>query len=100
MSDVDAGLRPGPSGAAAGLAVRHSQEHPLKLYGSWFCPFVQRVWITLCEKRIEHQYVEINPYRKDPDFLAMNPRGLVPALTVPRGDGGEAKKPLYKSLVF
>lgn len=40
------------------------KEDFLKLYGSWFCPFVQRSWITLEEKKVEYQYIEIDPYAK------------------------------------
>lgn len=100
MANVDTSLPPEPSGAAADLAGRHASEHPLKLYGGWFCPFVQRAWITLCEKHIPHQYVEINPYKKEADFLAMNPRGLVPTLAVPVAGEGKQQKPLYESLVI
>ncbi|KAI0883126.1 putative glutathione-S-transferase theta, GST [Annulohypoxylon maeteangense] len=105
------------TGAAARLASSHATEHPLKLYGGWFCPFVQRAWIVLCEKRIPYQYVEINPYAKAPEFLALNPRGLVPTLGVPfesvststsarkgggeKGEGeGVKRKPLYESAVI
>ncbi|KFG78815.1 putative glutathione-S-transferase theta, GST [Metarhizium anisopliae] len=100
MANVDTSLPPEPSGAAVELASRHASEHALKLYGGWFCPFVQRAWITLCEKKIPHQYIEINPYKKEADFLAMNPRGLVPTLAVPTGPEGESHKPLYESLVI
>ncbi|OTA91511.1 hypothetical protein M434DRAFT_22394 [Hypoxylon sp. CO27-5] len=94
------------TGAAAQLAAAHATEHPLKLYGGWFCPFVQRAWIVLHEKRIPHQYVEINPYNKEPEFLALNPRGLVPTLAVPveeekKGKGkGKKRRPLYESAVI
>lgn len=106
-NSVDTSLEPHTSGRAAHFAAAHAQDHALKLYGGWFCPFVQRAWITLHEKKIPHQYVEINPYRKAPDFLALNPRGLVPTLAVPveedpqRQEGQEQKnlKPLYESLV-
>lgn len=103
-------LEPYTSGRAAAFAAAHSAEHPLKLYGGWFCPFVQRAWIVAHEKAIPHQYVEINPYHKAPEFLALNPRGLVPTLAVPvaygPGGGGQhqqqekKKKPLYESLVL
>lgn len=101
MSTIDTSLHPEPSGAAAAFAAAHAGEHPLKLYGGWFCPFVQRAWMTLHEKGVAHQYVEINPYHKAPEFLALNPRGLVPTLAVPAplGAHGGGVKPLYESVV-
>ncbi|KEY66688.1 hypothetical protein S7711_01976 [Stachybotrys chartarum IBT 7711] len=100
MASQDTSLPPEPTGTAAKTAERFSGEHALKLYGSWFCPFVQRSWITLREKNIPHQYFEINPYKKDPQFLKMNPRGLVPTLAVPVNDDGTEQRPLYESLVI
>ena len=82
MSAIDTSISPTLTGAAAKTASSHSSPHPLKLYGAWFCPFVQRAWIVLEEKKIPYQYVEINPYKKDPSFLALNPRGLVPTLSM------------------
>jgi glutathione S-transferase len=100
MGSVDTSLHKHTSGRAAKFAASHSSPHPLILYGGWFCPFVQRSWITLHEKRIPHQYFEINPYHKDPDFLKLNPRGLVPTLAVPVDDQGKEQKPLYESQVI
>ncbi|ROT35132.1 glutathione S-transferase domain-containing protein [Sodiomyces alkalinus F11] len=100
MASVDTSIPEHATGAAAGLISQHSAEPAVTLYGSWFCPFVQRVWIILEEKKIPYQYVEINPYRKDPSFLAINPRGLVPALAVPPDDHGNPRKPLYDSTVI
>ncbi|KAI2613444.1 glutathione S-transferase [Hypoxylon sp. NC1633] len=101
---VDTSLPARTTGAAASLADAHAAEHPLKLYGGWFCPFVQRAWIVLREKRVPHQYVEVNPYAKEPEFLALNPRGLVPTLAVPVGNGGakggQQRRPLYESAVI
>lgn len=97
---VDTSLEPHTSGLAAKFAAARAAEHPLKLYGGWFCPFVQRSWITLHEKNIPHQYVEINPYHKAPEFLALNPRGLVPTLAVPMDAQGKQQKPLYESVVL
>src|SRR4051812_20278405 len=101
MAAVDTSLPTEPTAAAAALAAAHSADHTLKLYGGWFCPFVQRAWIVLVEKNIPHQYVEINPYHKAPEFLALNPRGLVPTLAVPAatGQGGKKHRPLYESSV-
>jgi glutathione S-transferase len=100
MGSVDTSLHDSPSGRAADFASAHSKPNPLILYGGWFCPFVQRSWITLHEKRIPHQYFEINPYKKDPDFLALNPRGLVPTLAVTVDKTGQKQKPLYESVVI
>jgi len=100
MSNVDTSLPPETTGAAAQLAALHAEEHPLKLYGGWFCPFVQRAWITLCEKNIPHQYVEINPYKKEAHFLELNPRGLVPTLAVPMDSQGKVQKALFESSII
>ncbi|KAH8664440.1 glutathione S-transferase [Xylariales sp. PMI_506] len=100
MAAVDTSLPSQATGAAATLAAAHADEHPLKLYGGWFCPFVQRSWIVLQERRIPHQYIEVNPYKKAPEFLALNPRGLVPTLAVPVGAGGAVQKPLYESSII
>jgi glutathione S-transferase len=75
---------------ATGLAWKtveaHSAEKDLRLYGSCFCPFVHRVWISLEHKRLDYQYVEVDVYRKPKLLLDINPRGLVPALR--HGDWG------------
>ncbi|CAG8000189.1 unnamed protein product [Penicillium olsonii] len=68
------------TGLAADTVVKHSEEVNLKLYGSCFCPFVQRVWIALELKGIPYQYIEVDPYQKPASLLEVNPRGLVPAL--------------------
>lgn len=51
-----------------------------KLYSAWHCPFAQRAWIALKIKNIDFDLVEIDPYDKTPQFLAVNPLGLVPTL--------------------
>ncbi|KPI39500.1 uncharacterized protein AB675_5022 [Cyphellophora attinorum] len=85
-SNPDLSLHPHATGLAATFAQSHlnasDADSPFTLYGSWFCPFVQRVWIILHLKSIPHRYVEINPYHKAAEFLARNPRGLVPTLAV------------------
>ncbi|KAH7388611.1 hypothetical protein BKA66DRAFT_54685 [Pyrenochaeta sp. MPI-SDFR-AT-0127] len=68
------------TGNALTTAKNHSKDDELKLYGSCFCPFVQRVWISLEHKQIPYQYIEIDPYKKPQSLLDVNPRGLVPAL--------------------
>ena len=51
-----------------------------KFYNAWFCPFAQRAWIALLEKGVQFEYVEQYPYNKSPEWLAVNPRGLVPVI--------------------
>ncbi|KAI9882514.1 MAG: hypothetical protein M1823_005745 [Watsoniomyces obsoletus] len=74
------------TGAALTTVKKRSRESELKLYGSCFCPFVQRVWISLEIKGLDYQYIEIDPYQKPDALLEINPRGLVPALQ--HGDWG------------
>ncbi|KAF2813878.1 glutathione transferase omega-1 [Mytilinidion resinicola] len=71
----------------------HSTEHSLKLYAGWFCPFVQRAWMVLEEKKTPYQYIEVNPYHKPTSLLSLNPRGLVPTLAY-------NNQPLYESTVL
>ncbi|BFZ05230.1 hypothetical protein BsWGS_08268 [Bradybaena similaris] len=57
-----------------------SDKKEVQLYCSWFCPFAQRAWIALLEKKVDFEYIEVDPYNKTPEFLVVNPRGLVPAI--------------------
>ncbi|KAE9981170.1 hypothetical protein EG328_011846 [Venturia inaequalis] len=68
------------TGAALATVKKHSKEHSLKLYGGCFCPFVQRVWISLEAKKLNYQYIELDPYKKPDWYLKLNPRGLIPTL--------------------
>lgn len=81
------------TGEALKTVQAHSADHNLKLYGSCFCPFVHRVWISLEHKGLEYQYIEVDVYRKPKLLLDINPRGLVPALR--HGDWGS-----YESTVL
>jgi len=74
------------TGEALKTAEKHEVEHDLKLFGSCFCPFVHRVWISLEFKKMQYQYIEVDVYRKPKSLLEVNPRGLVPALR--HGDWG------------
>ncbi|KAJ5286639.1 hypothetical protein N7478_002325 [Penicillium angulare] len=80
MSNGNKAYHTKATGLAATTAARHSAETNLQLYGSCFCPFVQRVWIALELKGIPYQYIEVDPYEKPQSLLEVNPRGLVPAL--------------------
>jgi glutathione S-transferase len=62
----DSDIHPHATGAAARIVAEHQKDEPITLYSGWFCPFVQRSWITLEEKKIPYKYVEINPYNKEP----------------------------------
>ncbi|KAI1265012.1 putative glutathione S-transferase [Xylariaceae sp. FL1019] len=94
MSMPDADFHPVATGKAKPTVDAHAAEQPLKLFSGWFCPFVQRTWITLEEKGIPYQYVEVNPYHKGPELMAANPRGLVPTLQTSPG------KSLYESSII
>ncbi|KAI0425993.1 putative glutathione S-transferase [Xylaria sp. FL1042] len=90
----DADVHPVATGLAKQTVDSHAAEQQLKLFAGWFCPFVQRTWVTLEEKGIPYQYIEVNPYNKSPELLRSNPRGLVPFLEVAPG------KSLYESNVL
>lgn len=101
----DADIHPVATGPAHNIVENHQKSAPHILYSGWFCPFVQRSWITLEEKEVPYQYVEINPYNKEPEFLELNPRGLVPTLGVPvaggkKGEDGVERKPLIESNII
>ena len=64
-----------------------------RLYCAWFCPFAQRAWIALNEKKVDYDYVETDPYNKTPEFLSVSPRGLVPSLV----HNGKA---IYESIIL
>lgn len=68
------------TGQAQATVKRHAREADLKLFGSCFCPFMQRIWIALEVKGIAYQYIEVDPYKKPESLLEVNPRGLVPAI--------------------
>ncbi|KAE8371362.1 hypothetical protein BDV26DRAFT_286855 [Aspergillus bertholletiae] len=73
------------TGLAAVTVLNHSSENELKLYGSCFCPFVQRVWIALEAKGIPYQYIEVDPYKKPPSLLELEDLNTGPPL-LPLGD--------------
>jgi len=71
---------PHATGQALDTVQKHQGHNELVLYSAWFCPFSQRCWIALEERGIPYQYVEVDPFKKDPQFLELNPKGLVPAI--------------------
>lgn len=92
-SHPDSNLHPTATGQAQETVSQHQTPTSLKLYAGWFCPFVQRAWLVLEEKKIPYQYIEVNPYHKPESLLSLNPRGLVPTLQYD-------EKPLYESTVI
>ncbi|KAK3383883.1 putative glutathione transferase [Lasiosphaeria ovina] len=72
-----------PTGNAAATARKHTndgKDDEIKFYAACFCPFSQRVWITLEAKGLEYQYCETDPFRKPAHLLEEDPVGLVPAV--------------------
>lgn len=55
-------------------------ENKPKLYCAWFCPFAHRAWISMLAKGIDFDYIEQDPYNKSAEWLAINPRGLIPCI--------------------
>ena len=43
-----------------------SSQGALKLYAAWYCPFAQRAWMGLLHKSLAFEYIEVDPYRKQP----------------------------------
>lgn len=90
---TDHQIYPVATGAAAKVVEQHQEPQDLVFHSGWFCPYVQRTWISLEEKSIPYKYNEVNPYNKEKHFLEINPKGLVPAIEY-KG------KALYESLIL
>lgn len=65
-------------------------DPPLRFFSAWFCPYAQRAWIALEHTGVPFERIEAlklnedrNSYWKDDRLLAVNPKGLVPTLTLP-----------------
>ncbi|CAG8953500.1 hypothetical protein HYFRA_00010250 [Hymenoscyphus fraxineus] len=78
------------SGAALTTVKKHMKDHELKLFGSCFCPWVQKVWIALEAKGLQYQYIEVDPFKKPQALLDINPRGTVPGLSHGNWGSGES----------
>ena len=44
----------------------------MKFCSVWYCPFAQRAWITLLRKRLDFEYIEVEPYRKSAWWLEIS----------------------------
>ena len=71
-----------PAGPASLTAKKHSKDADLKLYGTFFCPFTQRIWIALEVKGIPYQYIEVDPkmHGKNEGLFEVSPGGRLPAI--------------------
>jgi glutathione S-transferase len=52
----------------------------IQLYSAILCPFAHRVRLTLLEKGIPFESIEIDPQNKPANFLEISPYGKVPVL--------------------
>ncbi|KAG6840094.1 hypothetical protein C0991_008992 [Blastosporella zonata] len=73
------------SRAKSKAAASKSTSTPKTLFGSCFCPFVQRVWVSFEFLGIPYKVpvgseYEVDPYKKPQDLLEISPKGLVPGL--------------------
>jgi len=55
------------------------------LYHYWFSPFARAVRVALMEKNIEFELALELPWTRRHDFLALNPAGTVPVMTLDEG---------------
>ncbi|KAF7979278.1 hypothetical protein HWV62_42972 [Athelia sp. TMB] len=79
----------------AALETVNAHQDPaaeITLFGSCFCPFVQRAWVAfeyldIPYKNITHSFeVEVDPYQKPKELLEVSPKGLVPGLRLNKYD--------------
>jgi glutathione S-transferase len=52
----------------------------IQLYSAILCPFAHRVRLTLIEKGVPFELIEIDPQNKPANFLEISPYGKVPVL--------------------
>ncbi|KAF8552953.1 glutathione S-transferase [Imleria badia] len=83
----DEEIHPVATGRAAETVAEHQDPQDLVFWSGW------RVWIALEERGIPYQYKDVNPYKKEPHFLEINSKGLVPAVEY-------QGKALYESTVL
>ncbi len=72
-------------GNPAGVWIGDELPEPdvMKLYSAWYCPFAQRAWLSLLQKDVSIEYIEIDPYDKTPAWLNISRGGgQVPVIEV------------------
>mmetsp|Transcript_87680 Transcript_87680/g.246318 ORF Transcript_87680/g.246318 Transcript_87680/m.246318 type:complete len:283 (-) Transcript_87680:74-922(-) len=62
------------------IQMRTSTGQPVKLYGSWRCPFSQRIWAGLEEKAVDYEWIETG-FVEAPDERTCEPNSA----QLPRG---------------
>ncbi|KAJ7126447.1 glutathione S-transferase [Mycena crocata] len=72
------------TGIALETVKQHSEAQDITLFGSCFCPFVQRAWVALeylgIPYKLNFALDEVDPYKKPAELLEVSPKGLVPGL--------------------
>ncbi|WRT64418.1 uncharacterized protein IL334_001350 [Kwoniella shivajii] len=99
MPHPDEKVHPAATGLAKDTVDKHQDDADLVFWSGWFCPFNQRIWMALEERKISYKYQEVNPYKKEKHFLDLNPLGLVPTLEI-KSEGDSQNKALYESDVL
>ncbi|KIM76198.1 hypothetical protein PILCRDRAFT_826561 [Piloderma croceum F 1598] len=71
------------TGPALETVNKRQDNADITLFGSCFCPFVQRVWVIFEYLGVPYKvgfYHEVDPYMKPKELLEISPKGLVPGL--------------------
>ncbi|KAF9000274.1 hypothetical protein BDQ17DRAFT_1359943, partial [Cyathus striatus] len=69
------------TGLALETVKARQQDSEITLFGSCFCPFVQRVWVAFEFLGVDYK---VDPYKKPAELLEVSPKGLVPGLRLER----------------
>ncbi|KAF8885770.1 hypothetical protein BD779DRAFT_1532367 [Infundibulicybe gibba] len=66
------------TGNALTTVNKHTADEDITLFGSCFCPFVQRVWVAFEYLGIPYKVTsfnyEVDPYKKPKDLLEVSPK--------------------------
>jgi len=92
-------LSPHLFASAMATDTKSSSSSSLKFYGNPVCPFAHRAWISLLEKGLEFEFVNIPLGDAKPKWYVdtVNPRGTVPTLEL---TDGKARKFVYESAII